>query len=121
MTDKDTSTIAQQLSSFKKHLWSSQQPLDFSSDVVFELLMEIQRQKTVMLAALDEVDRMWVAHEKLAEENGDIKQLVNLMDSLRGIRKGFYPQYLSPSEYEEFIKRSTSLEMIAMMQGEGEE
>lgn len=85
MTDKDTSTIAQQLSSFKKHLWSSQQPLDFSSDVVFELLMEIQRQRTVMLAALDEVDRMWAAHEKLAEENGDIKQLVNLMDSLRGL------------------------------------
>lgn len=90
--------------------------MDFASDVVEELLLEIQRQRTVMRAALDEIDRFWKVHEELAEKNEERVQLVNLMESLNSQRKGFYAQYLSPDEYSEFIKRSTSMDVIAKLE-----
>lgn len=109
-------TIEEHMNSFKKHLWGNTKPMDFASDVVEELLLEIQRQRTVMRAALDEIDRFWKVHEELAEKNEERVQLINLMESLNSQRKGFYAQYLSPDEYSEFIKRSTSMDVIAKLE-----
>ena len=109
-------TIAEHMDSFKKHMWSNEKPMDFASDVVEELLLEIQRQKTVMRAALDEIDRLWETHHELASKNEGVTQLVNLMDSLGDRRNGFYAQYLTPREYQEFILRNTNLDLIAKME-----
>lgn len=111
-------TIQEHMDSFKKHLWGDEKPMDFASDVVEELLLEIQRQRTVMRAALDEIDRMWETHLKVASETGEQSQLVNLMDSLGDRRRGFYAQYLSPEEYSEFIRRSTNMDLIATLGGD---
>lgn len=116
MSDNKFTTIEEHMNSFKKHMWSNTQPLEFASDVTEELLLEIQRQRTVMRAALDEIDRFWKVHEELATKNDERLQLVNLMESLNSQRKGFYPQYLSPDEYAEFIKRNTDMGMIAKLE-----
>ena len=116
MSDNKFTTIEEHMNSFKKHLWGNTQPMEFASDVVEELLLEIQRQRTVMKAALDEIDRFWNVHEELAVKNEERVQLVNLMESLNSQRKGFYAQYLSSDEYAEFIKRSTDMGMIAKLE-----
>ena len=116
MSDNKFTTIEEHMSSFKKHLWGHTQPMEFASDVTEELLLEIQRQRTVMKAALDEIDRLWKVHEELATKNEERLQLVNLMESLNSQRKGFYPQYLSQNEYAEFIKRNTDMGTIAKLE-----
>ena len=111
---EDRKTIHEQLESFKKHMWSNEKPLDFATDVVEEMLLEIQRQWTVMRAGLDEIDRHWETHKQGEDmSNG---QLVNLMDNLGGKRRGFYAQYLSQNEYREFIARQTNFEAFAKAQ-----
>ena len=111
---EDRKTIHEQLESFKKHMWSNEKPLDFANDVVEEMLLEIQRQWTVMRAGLDEIDRHWETHKQGEDmSNG---QLVNLMDNLGGKRRGFYAQYLSQNEYREFIARQTNFEAFAKAQ-----
>tara|TARA_R100000152_G_C6582053_1_gene45562 strand:+ start:17 stop:412 length:396 start_codon:yes stop_codon:yes gene_type:complete len=111
---EERKTIHEQLESFKKHLWSSEKPMDFATDVVEEMLLEIQRQWTIMRAGLDEIDRHWETHKQGEDmSNG---QLVNLMDNLGGKRRGFYAQYLSQNEYREFIARQTNFEAFAKAQ-----
>jgi len=100
-------TIDEQLNSFKKHMWSHTQPMEFASAVVEELLMEVQRQRTVMRAAMDEIATN-VHHQP---DNAD--ELQKLMASLASERKGFYAQYLSVAEYDEFVKRRTDLGAMA--------
>ena len=107
-------TIHEQLESFRKHLWSNEKPMDFATNVVEELLLEIQRQQTIMRAGLDEIDRHWTTHTE--GENMNDGQLYNLMENLRGNRRGFYSQYLSPNEYREFIARQTNFEAFARAQ-----
>ena len=116
---KDRKTIAEQLASFKKPLWANDRPMDFATDVVEEMLLEIQRQQTVMRASADELRRQWKAH--LSDESITEAQLQNLLFSLSGARRGFYAQYLSPSEYHEFVLRQSSFETIAMMEEGNEE
>ena len=111
---EERKTIHEQLESFKKHLWSSEKPLDFATDVVEEMLLEIQRQWTIMRAGLDEIDRHWETHKQ--GEDMSSGQLVNLMDNLGGKRRGFYAQYLSQNEYREFIARQTNFEAFAKAQ-----
>ena len=107
-------TIHEQLENFKKYLWSNEKPMDFATNVVEELLLEIQRQQTIMRAGLDEIDRHWTTHTE--GENMNDGQLYNLMENLRGNRRGFYSQYLSPNEYREFIARQTNFEAFAKAQ-----
>lgn len=116
---KDRKTVGEQLESFKKHLWSHGQPMEFATDVVEELLLEIQRQQTIMRASADELQRHWGVH--LADEGITEQQLKNLLLSLSGARRGFYAQYLSPSEYHEFVLRQSSFETIAMREVRNEE
>lgn len=107
-------TIHEHMENFKKHLWSSENPMEFSTQVVEELLLEVQRIRTVMRAGLDELDRHWETHKTAAISlEGDERLLINLMDSLGSRRKGFYPQYLTPEEYQEFISRQVNLNNIA--------
>jgi hypothetical protein len=115
MSEEEKKTIHEQLESFKKHLWSNETPMEFATDVVEELLLEIQRQHTIMRAGLDEIDRHWDIHRH-KDGDGNNKQLVGLMDNLGGRRRGFYAQYLSQNEYREFIARQTNFEAFAMAQ-----
>ena len=101
-------TIIEMMDSFKKHLWSSDKPMEFATDVVEEMLLEIQRQQTVMRAAADEIRRHWAVHSE--SEGVSLHQLQNLVASLTGQRKGFYAQYLSPIEYHEFVLRQSSFD-----------
>lgn len=118
--NNESMTIEEHMESFKKHLWSHGLPMQFATDVVEELLLEIQRQRTVMRAAVDELDEFWEVHRQAAEKNERVPQLVNLMHSLNNKRKGFYAQYLSQAEYREFIHRSTNMENISKQNQETE-
>jgi hypothetical protein len=102
-------TIEEQLESFKKHLWSHSQPMEFASAVVEELLMEVQRQRTVMRAGFDEIRSQIHVHQS-SKEHGELQ---NLMSSLSAERKGFYAQYLSVAEYNEVVRRRTDLDAMA--------
>ena len=64
----DKLTIEEQMASFKKHLWSNNKPLEFASAVVEEMLLEIQRQKTVMEAA----------HEQIASERSNVREVTGM-------------------------------------------
>ena len=113
-------TIQEQLDSFKKHLWSNEQPMEFAAAVVEELLLEVQRQQTVMRASKEELSRHWQTH--VGSEDINAQQLTNLVESLSSKRKGFYAQYLGEAEYREFIARQTNFETFAkIMQVEGAE
>jgi len=114
MSEQEKKTIHEQLESFKKHLWSNEKPMEFAVDVVEELLLEIQRQQTIMRAGLDEIDRHWDIHR--TDDVTNNKQLVGLMDNLGGRRRGFYAQYLSQNEYREFVARQTNFEAFAKAQ-----
>ncbi len=115
---KEKKTIHEQLESFKKFLWSDEQPMEFATNVVEELLLEVQRQQTVMRAGLDEIDQHWESHRR--KEPADEAQLLNLMESLGSNRRGFYAQYLSPNEYHEFILRQSNFEAFAKAHEHGE-
>ena len=104
-------TIEEMMDSFKKHLWSDDKPMEFSIAVAEEMLLEIQRQQTIMKAAADEIRRHWQVH--VAAEDVSTEQVQNLMASLLSERKGFYAQYLSPEEYKEFVLRQSSFESFA--------
>ena len=103
-------TIEEQMGSFKKMLWANDKPLEFAS-AVEEMLMEIQRQQTVMRAGHEQILDHIEVHRQTGAMNPE--QLGNLLLSLKSERKGFYPQYLTMIEYREFIGRQTSLEGIA--------
>ena len=107
----DRKTIAEMLESFKKHLWGNDQPMLFAVAVVEEMLLEIQRQQTVMRASADELHRHWDTHTDC--DTVSLPQLQNLAASLTGERKGFYAQYLSPPEYHEFVLRQSSFDTFA--------
>ena len=115
-------TIEDQLNSFQKHLWSHEKPMDFATDVVRELLLEIQRQRTVMKASHDEIATHVEVHQKhWAQAGNGQESFNNLMNSLTGKRNGFYAQFLSQEEYAEFIRRQSSFdvfEQFADMEGE---
>ena len=104
-------TIEEMMDSFKKHLWSDDKPMEFAAAVAEEMLLEIQRQQTVMKAAADEIRRHWQVHA--AADDVSPQQVQNLMASLLSERKGFYAQYLSPEEYKEFVLRQSSFESFA--------
>ena len=107
---KEIMTIEEHMDVFKKQLWNNEKPMEFATQMVQELLLEIQRRRTVMAAALHEIDNMWDSHQELAAKNEDTVGLHNLMESLAGRRMGFYSQYLSENEYKEFILRNTDME-----------
>ena len=100
-------TIKEHMDSFQKQMWSHPKPLEFCVEVVAELLTEIQRQRTVMRAGLEELDRHWDTVSEGAVDS-EYDDLFALMEELGTKRNGFYPQYLSPEEYEEFIKNVRS-------------
>lgn len=104
-------TIEEMMDSFKKHLWSDDKPMEFAIAVAEEMLLEIQRQQTVMKAAADEIRRHWEVHT--TAEDVSPQQVQNLMASLLSQRNGFYAQYLSPEEYKEFVLRQSSFESFA--------
>ena len=107
------STIEEQLNSFQKHLWSNEKPMDFAADVVRELLLEIQRQRTVMMAAHDEISLHSQTHANHWAKHGvGTQNFNNLMESLASRRNGFYAQFLSPEEYHEFIRRQSSFDVF---------
>ena len=120
-------TIDEQIESFKKYLWSHTKPMDFAATVVEELLMEIQRQRTVMRAGLEEIQQHMQAHQSTRiQDNKD--GFDNLMKSLKSERKGFYPQYLSVAEYDEMVRRRVDfdgmaqrIEIMQEMGNDGEE
>lgn len=118
---KQIMTIEEHMNIFKKQLWSNEQPMEFASQIVKELLLEVQRRRTVMAAALVEIDSHWEHHEKTATENEELVELLNLMDTLAERRLGFYAQHLSENEYKEFISRNTDLDIIANMLSGGRE
>ena len=96
-------TIKEHMDTFQKQMCSHPKPLEMWVGVVEELLREIQRQRTVMRAGLEELDKHWA----VVSDTTDVAvydELVTLMDNLGSKRKGFYPQYLLPEEYEEFIE-----------------
>mgnify|MGYP001490513455 CR=1 FL=1 len=102
-------TIKENMDAFQKQMWSHEKPLEFSVQVVEELLLEVQRQRTVMRAALEEIDAHWEQHSTnsfgepaTAEEH---QWLVNLMDNLGYRQNGMYPKFLSPEAYEEYLGR----------------
>ena len=106
-------TIEEQLNSFQKHLWSHDKPMDFATDVVRELLLEIQRQRTVMRASHDEIATHAEAHLNHWVQSGNGQESFNnLMSSLSGERNGFYAQFLSQEEYAEFIRRQSSFDIF---------
>ena len=44
----NSKTIDEMMDSFKKHLWSDDKPMEFAIAVAEEMLLEIQRQQTIM-------------------------------------------------------------------------
>ena len=108
---KNKLTIEEQMENFKNHLWKNTKPLDFAAAVVEEMLLEIQRQQTVMACA----------HAQMTSEGSNVRestsmsfsQYKNLLESLKSERKGIYPQYLSMQQYDEYIKKSTDFATIA--------
>ena len=64
---------------------------------------------------------MAAAKEQMTLEENNLRSLSgmsheqynNLLESLKGERKGFYPQHLSMNEYDEYVRRSTDLATIA--------
>jgi len=116
-------TIKENMDAFQKQMWSHEKPLEFCVAVVNDLLLEIQRQRTVMRAALEEIDAHWEVHSTnsvgdpaTAEEH---QWLVGLMDNLGYRQSGMYPKFLSPEAYEEYLARlHTELDFSRFAEGE---
>mgnify|MGYP003952976025 CR=1 FL=1 len=110
-------TIQEHMDSFQKQMWGHSKPLEFCVEVVQELLSEIQRQRTVMRAGLEELDKHWTDVSKDAA-GSKYDELITLMDNLGSKRQGFYPQYLSIEEHEEFVNSlRTQVDFANMVKG----
>ena len=100
-------TIKENMDAFQKQMWSDPKPIEFRVRVVEELLLEVQRQRTVMRAALEEIDAHWETHTRDAKGGllPGANDLVDLMDNLGYRQNGMYPKFLSPEAYEEYLGR----------------
>jgi len=86
-------TLEAQYNSVKKHVWSSARPIDSALDVVYQLLQEVRRQRTVMRAAYVEIEE---AHR--SPHASALKRCLIGEDS-----NTIYPNMMSPSAREEFL------------------
>lgn len=90
------SIVSKELESFKKQMWSNDQPLVYAITIVERLLLENKRMRTVMLEALHEIDVNLDAH--LSEDNSE---LFRLLDNLCLKHQDLYDKHLVREDRQE--------------------